>query len=179
MAGKARIARRRGIEGGEGGGPGLAEQDGAGAAQAADHGGVESSLAACVERRAILGGQSAGLEDILDAERNAVEQSFGEGSLRRDFHPGVDLGFAGGDAAQTNFQQAASGLLTGVQSAQEFEEHYRYQPSLQPARGAGTPACRVETRLDTGCGCDTVSNQERPQEWRRGRQECPRHVICG
>src|ERR1019366_2922615 len=117
--------------------------------------------------------------DILDAERNAVEQSFGEGSLRRDFHPGVDLGFAGGDAAQTNFQQAASGLLTGVRGAQEFEEHYRSQPWMKAARGAGTRAFRVETRLDTGCGCDTVSNQERPQEWRRGRQECPRHVICG
>src|ERR1035441_4764233 len=44
-------------------------------------------------------------------------------------------------------------------------------------RGAGTRACGVETRLDTGCECDTVSNQERPHEWGGGRQECLRHVI--
>src|SRR5674476_130939 len=43
-------------------------------------------------------------------------------------------------------------------------------------RGARTPACRVETRLDTGCGCDPVSNQERPHEWGRGRHECLRHM---
>src|ERR1017187_6654898 len=57
--------------------------------------------------------------------------SFDEGSLRRHFHPGVDLGFSGGDAAQTDFPQVACGLLTGVQGLQEFEEHYRYQPSLK------------------------------------------------
>src|ERR1700690_3844134 len=44
-------------------------------------------------------------------------------------------------------------------------------------RGAGTPACRAETRLDTFRGRDTVSNQERPHEWGRGRQECLRHGI--
>src|ERR1017187_2978385 len=43
-----------------------------------------------------------------------------------------------------------------------------HQPSSR--RGAGTRACRVETRLDTPCGCDRVSNQERPHE-------CLRHGI--
>ena len=41
----------------------------------------------------------------------------------------------------------------------------------------GARACRVENRLDTLSGCDTVSNQERPHEWGRGRQECLRHGL--
>src|ERR1019366_536095 len=36
-------------------------------------------------------------------------------------------------------------------------------------------ACCVETRLDTGCGCDTMTKPERPHEWGRGRHECLRH----
>src|ERR1019366_5575152 len=42
-------------------------------------------------------------------------------------------------------------------------------------RGAGTRACCVETRLDTGCGCDTMTKPERPHDWGRGRHECLRH----
>jgi hypothetical protein len=34
-----------------------------------------------------------------------------------------------------------------------------------------------KTRLDTLSGCDAVSNQERPHEWGRGRQECLRHGL--
>jgi hypothetical protein len=103
----------------------------------ADDGGVESApLAARVERRAILGGESAGLEDVLDAERDAVQEAVGEGGLRRDFDPGLDVRFAGGDAAQADFQQVARRLLAGVQSLQEFKKHYRNQFWLAPGRTA-------------------------------------------
>ena len=54
-----------------------------------------------------------------------------------------------------------------------------YFSQLISRRGAGTLACRVETtRLDTLSGCETVSNQERPHEWGRGRQECLRHELA-
>src|ERR1019366_9282612 len=43
--------------------------------------------------------------------------------------------------------------------------------------GAGTHACRVETRLDTCSGLRRCVETERRQECRRGRQECLRHVI--
>src|ERR1035438_6519502 len=39
-------------------------------------------------------------------------------------------------------------------------------------------ACFVETRLDTGCGCDAVSNQERPHSWGRSlSRRCPTPVL--
>ena len=137
VAGQAWIARRGGIEGGEGRGSRLAEQDGAAAAQAADHVRVELALAAFVERRAVLGGEPASLEDVLDAERNAVEQAIAEGVLRRDFHPGAYVRFADCDAAQTDRQQVERRLLARFQGLEEFEQHYIDQSSLKK------PACTI------------------------------------
>jgi hypothetical protein len=137
VAGQARIARRSRIEGGEGRGPRLAEQHGAAAAQAGDHVRVEIAFAAFVEPRAVLGGESAGLEDILHAEWNAVEQAIPEGVARRDFHPGADIRFADCDAAQTDRQQIEGCLLARFQGLEEFEEHYIDQSSLKK------PACTI------------------------------------
>ena len=111
VAGQARIARCGRIEGGEGRGPRLAEQHGAAAAQAGDHVRIHVALAALIEPRAVFGCESAGLEDILHAERNAVEQAIAEGVLRRHFHPGVYVRLADCDTAQTNRQQVERRLL--------------------------------------------------------------------
>ncbi len=140
MAGEAWITRRRGVEGGERGSPGLAQEDGAGAAEGADDGGVCHALATRVERRAELGGEPAGLEYVLDAEGDTVEEAVGEGVLRRNFDPGLDVRFAGGNAAQADFQQVARRLPAGVQGLQEFQEHYKDQPS--PMSRTRCDSCR-------------------------------------
>src|ERR1017187_3079020 len=63
-----------------------------------------------------------------------------EGVLRRNFDPGLDVRFAGGNAAPADFQQVARRLLAGAQGLQEFQEHYQDQPS--PMSRARRDSCR-------------------------------------
>ena len=57
--------------------------------------------------------QAAGLEDVLHAEGNAVEQAIGERGLRLHFHPGAHLRFVRRDAAQADAPAGRGRLLAG------------------------------------------------------------------
>ncbi len=70
-----RVAGRAGMQVGELGGDGLAEQHAAGLARQRDAGGVALRLAAFVDRRAPFGRHVEGVDDVLDAERHAGERA--------------------------------------------------------------------------------------------------------
>ena len=64
------------------------------------------------------------------------------------------------------------------------DNHRNRRPALDPhfshlARGSGarTPACRVETLLDTLVGDGQSAETGRRHECRRGTQECVRHIV--
>ena len=137
MTGEPGIAGGRRIERSERRGVGLAEENGAGASKAAHDVRVEGSLATFIEAGAVFGGKPASLEDILHAERHAIEKSLSEGDLGRYFHPGANLPFTEGDAPQTDFEQVGGGLLAGFEGLEEVKQHYMDQSSLKK------PACTI------------------------------------
>src|ERR1019366_6883351 len=53
----------------------------------------------------------------------------------------------------------------------------RSRMSLTRKRGVRTPACRVETLLDTLARRGQRSGGGRRHEWRRGTHECVRHIL--
>jgi len=72
VAGIVRLARR---EGGELGRHRLAHDDGAGAAQRRDAGGVRSGLSPLVRAAAVLGRHIRSIDDVLDADGNPVQRT--------------------------------------------------------------------------------------------------------
>ena len=70
-----RVAGRAGMQVGEFGGDGLAEQQAAGLAGQRHAGGVALRLPALVDRRAPFGRHVGGVDDVLDAERHAGERA--------------------------------------------------------------------------------------------------------
>ncbi len=69
-----RVARRPRCHEREFGGDRLADDDGAGGAQLRHQRGVHAGAAAGVERGAVLGRVVLGVDDVLDADRDAVER---------------------------------------------------------------------------------------------------------
>ena len=70
-----RIAGRSGMQVGEFGGDGLAEEDAAGLARQRDAGGVALGLAAPMNGRSPLGRHVKGVDDVLGAERHAADRA--------------------------------------------------------------------------------------------------------
>ena len=75
MLGIVRIAGRSRMEIGEFGGDGLADDHGTGVAQPLDHMRVLIGPAPGQERRAAFGRIVAGVDDVLDPDRNAVQRT--------------------------------------------------------------------------------------------------------
>ena len=71
------IARRCRIVGGKRRGRGLADDGGAGLFQEHHHGRVRARLMAAIDRRAHFGGHISGVDDVLDADRDAAQRAFG------------------------------------------------------------------------------------------------------
>ena len=114
-----RVAGRAGMQVGEFGGDGLAEQHAAGLARQRDAGGVALGLAALVDRRAPFGRHVEGVDDVLDAERHAGERAAlaavvegagrGKRRVRIDMRPGVHLALARGDAVEAGARHRLAG----------------------------------------------------------------------
>src|ERR1019366_757640 len=65
-----------------------------------------------------------------------------------------------------------SRLVSRIQSAVRHVRSRRVSGRLTLAGMAqALVTAGAETRLDTGCECDTASDQERPHEWGRGRRD--------
>src|SRR3954468_9207386 len=90
---------------------GLAEDQAAGLLEERDARGVGLRAVAAVDRRAVLGRQVRRVDDVLDADRHAVQARTGghagegaglrENLIALDERPGPHLGFARGDALET------------------------------------------------------------------------------
>ena len=122
VAGQARVAGGCGVERGESGGVGLAEQDGAGAIEFLDEGGIAGGPAAGVERRAVGGGQIAGFEDVFGAEREAEQRAAGGPRVRRNGRPGEHLRIHFGDAAQAESEEISRAPFARFERGYEFSD---------------------------------------------------------
>src|SRR5437762_822853 len=75
VAGVVRVGGRARMAVGEFGSDGLTQEDRAGGARQRHGAGVEARAAAGVDRRAVAGRHVGGVEDVLDAERHALQEA--------------------------------------------------------------------------------------------------------
>ena len=100
-----RVARRRRIVGGERRGRGLADDGGAGLLQQHHHGRIRARLMAAIDHRSHLGRHVLGVDDVLDADRDAAQRAF----FLRARIPGA-------------MGEGADGLLLGVDGGERFRK---------------------------------------------------------
>ena len=132
---------------GELGGDRLAQQDRAGGARQAHGAGVETRPAAGIDRRAVAGRHVGGIEDVLDAERHALQQPGCRASLERA---------AASAASPSRWAQArTTGSRSRMRSRQlcTTASAVRVPSSISPAklvadRRCGSTFCMAET---SGC----------------------------
>ena len=108
-AGLTGVGRWAGVTGGELGGDGFAEDYGAGGFCPRHGGGVGFGLVVGPDGGAVLAGHVGGVEDVLDADGDALEGAF----LRRcrgrarlggvEVGEGADGGVSGGDVVEVGF----------------------------------------------------------------------------
>ena len=148
--GVVRVARLARVIDGELGGHGLAQDHRARGAQALDHRGVPGRPAPGVQHGAVLGRHVAGIDDVLDADRDAVQRplrpaepprlvaapGLGAGELGIEEGPGLDARFVVGDPGQAGLGQLEGGDLALAQqalrleAAQRGELHRRHRDCL-------------------------------------------------
>ena len=118
VAGAARLA------GGKFGGDGLSHDHGAGFAQRGDARGIALGTEACEQWRAVLGRHVGGLDDVLDADRHAVDLGqrpafapAGRGPVggraragEVEIDEGADLGFERREIGKAAFEKIARGV---------------------------------------------------------------------
>ena len=107
---------------GEFAGDGLAQDHRAGRARERDAGGVGRRPVAAIDRRAHLGRQVGGVDDVLDADRHAVQRParraavelarLRERQFRIDAGPGVDVVLALSDASEAMRATTASQVVS-------------------------------------------------------------------
>ena len=118
--GVVRVAGRAGMQVGEFGGDGLAEQHAAGLAGQRHAGGVALRPPALVDRRAPFGRHVGGVDDVLDAERHAGERAALAALVDArapprcacsaiDIGPGLDLALARRDAVEAGARHRLAG----------------------------------------------------------------------
>ena len=110
-----RIGGRAGGAEGELGGHGLAQDHGPGRACQRDAGGILGGPVAGIDARAVGGREVAGIDDVLDPERQAVQQAAGAGGisparlgerqLRVEMGERLDQSLALGDALEAGPHQ--------------------------------------------------------------------------
>ncbi len=130
---------------GELAGDGLAQHHRAGRAREPDAGGIGRRSMAAIDRRAHLGRLIGGVDDVLDADRDAVQRSahLGAVELARlaqrqlgiDAGPGVNVAFARVDARQAIAHHRLAGGLAGRDRAHDLGRGELVQLAL---RWAGT-----------------------------------------
>ena len=134
-----RIARHRRHHGGEFRGHGLADDDAAGAARQRHRGGVSAWLEAGIDRRAVLGREIGGIENVLEPDRQTAQRRQRQFCIVRglprchqvEHNEGADLLVARRDRLGTDIDDGARRQFAGVDTAGEIErgEHLRHQRS--------------------------------------------------
>ena len=119
---------------------GLAENHRAGRAHERDASGVGRRPMPAIDRRAHFGRQVGGVDDVLDADRHAVERTTGGAAVERprlaqrklgiDRGPGVNCLLALADARQAIAQHRLAGQLAGPSGARDLGGRERVQTRL-------------------------------------------------
>ena len=160
----SRIAGHRRHHGGEFRGHGLADDDAAGAARQRHRRRIGARLKAGVNRRAVLGREIGGIENILEPDRQAAQRRCGELRVFRraarrneiEHDEGADLLLARGDRLGAQIERPRAGVSSPA--------------SMRRARSR---AESIRVRFRSGRRCLTATRRSkrerrgRPPSWRR------------
>ena len=169
-----RIAGLAGAEQRHFGGHGLAHDHRAGLAQQRDRGAVAVRPAAGVQHGAVLGRHVGGVEDVLDADRNAVQRPhrlavgagfverarLAAGVLRIEKGPGLDVAVDLLDAGEAGFRYLLGGNGAVTQRGDRGGERRRFfGHSVSPRISGASQAARIRP----GGGSATAGNRAAPR----------------
>ena len=169
-----RVPRRAGRAKGELGGHRLAEDERAGLAECGDGGAVAGRLVALVERGAVPGGRFGGVEDVLHAERHAVQRPGGRHGVGR---PGREQGRPRESSAAQAWTSGSRSSIRARQartSASEVSAPSAMRRAASLAvRRAGSPARSLGTvtgaNLSSGASGGVARAKRRPRYATRRR----------
>ena len=162
MAVIVRIERRRRIDGGERRGRGLADDGRARLLQHHHDGRIAARPKAPVDRRAHLGREIRGIDDVLDADRNAAQRP---GALRARAcvmaDEGADGLFLRIDRFQRLRDRGVGGKIAGIDAALEFGE--------RDHEGVPVMSAQVTERLGIGASVTPITIKQVDRNLRLGK----------